>query len=305
MSLVGDSYEYFDRRFRSLTVPTVNVKKLFEDCLWAEGPVWFADGNCLVWSDVPNNRLWRWTEEHGVGTFRADSGFTNGNTRDRLGRLVSCEHGGRRVSRTEPDARIIVVADKHKGKKLNSPNDVVVKTDGSIWFTDPDYRIMSDYEGFKADGEQGGCFVYRVDPSSGKVEVVADDFVKPNGLAFSPDEEILYVADSGLSHDPKGPHHIRAFDVSGGKTLKKGRVFAEIEHGVPDGFRLDVDGNVWTSTQTGVECWSKEGTLLGRIKIPEMVANLTFGGPRRNRLFITATTSLYSVFVGTTGAQTP
>lgn len=305
MSLVGDSYEYFDKRFRALTVPTVNVMKLYTGCLWAEGPVWFADGNYLVWSDIPNNRLLRWSEEHGVGTYRAASNFTNGNTRDRQGRLVSCEHGGRRVSRTEPDGSITVIADKHKGRKLNSPNDVVVKSDGSVWFTDPNYGIMSDYEGYKADMEQDGCYVYRVDPSSGKVEVVADDFVKPNGLAFSPDEKILYIADSGLSHDPKGPHHIRAFDVSGGKTLKKGRVFATIEHGVPDGFRVDVEGNVWTSTQKGVECWSPEGKLLGRIKIPEMVANVTFGGPRRNRLFITATTSLYAVYVGTTGAQRP
>jgi len=305
MSLVGDSYEYFDKRFRALTVPTVNVMKLFEGCLWAEGPVWFADGGFLVWSDIPNNRMLRWTAEHGVGTFRADSNYANGNTRDRQGRLVSCEHGGRRVTRTEPDGSITVIADKHKGRKLNSPNDVVVKSDGSIWFTDPNYGIMSDYEGYKADMEQDGCYVYRVDPASGKVEVVADDFVKPNGLAFSPDEKILYIADSGLSHDPKGPHHIRAFDVAGGKTLKKGRVFCKVEHGVPDGFRLDVEGNVWTSTQKGVECWSPEGKLLGRIKIPEMVANLTFGGPRGNRLFITATTSLYAVYVGTTGAQRP
>ena len=304
MSLVGDSYEYFDKRFRALTLPIAKVERLHDGCRWAEGPVWFGDAGHLVWSDIPNNRMLRWTPDLGVSVFRADSKFANGNTRDRQGRLVTCEHGGRRVTRTEPDGSITVIADRHQGKKLNSPNDVVVKSDGSIWFTDPDYGIMSDYEGYKAEREQAGCFVYRVDPASGAVEVVADDFVKPNGLAFSPDESILYIADSGRSHDPNGPHHIRAFAVDG-KKLKNGRVFAEIEHGVPDGFRLDVEGNLWTSAQTGVECWSPEGARLGRIKIPEMVANLTFGGPRRNRLFIAATTSLYAVFVAATGAQRP
>lgn len=304
MSLVGDSYEYFDKRFRALTVPIANVEKLYDGCRWAEGPVWFADAGYLVWSDIPNDRLLRWTPDLGVGTFRADSNFANGNTRDRQGRLVTCEHGGRRVTRTEADGTITVIADRHQGKRLNSPNDVVVKSDGSIWFTDPDYGIMSEYEGNRGEREQAGCFVYRVDPASGAVEAVADDFAKPNGLAFSPDEKFLYIADSGLSHDPKGPHHIRAFAVDG-ERLTKGRVFAAIEHGVPDGFRVDVEGNVWTSTQKGVECWSPDGTRLGRIKIPEMVANLTFGGPRRNRLFIAATTSLYAVYVGTTGAQRP
>ncbi len=305
MSLVGDSFEYHDPRFRDLTVPIANVERLFDGCRWAEGPVWFSDGGYLVWSDIPNNRLLRWVPDQGVGVFRADSNNANGNTRDRQGRLVSCEHLGRRVTRTEPDGSITVIADRHQGKRLNSPNDVVVKSDGSIWFTDPTYGIMSDYEGKKSDPEQPGCYVYRVDPASGAVEVVADDFVKPNGLAFSPDEEILYIADSGFSHDADGPHHIRAFDVADGRTLAKSRVFAEISPGVPDGFRLDIYGNLWTSTQNGVLCLAPDGTPLGRIRIPEMVANLTFGGPKRNRLFITATTSLYAVYVATTGAQMP
>ncbi len=305
MSLVGDSFEYHDPRFRDLTVPIANVERLFDGCRWAEGPVWFSDGGYLVWSDIPNNRLLRWVPDQGVGVFRADSNNANGNTRDRQGRLVSCEHLGRRVTRTEPDGSITVIADRHQGKRLNSPNDVVVKSDGSIWFTDPTYGIMSDYEGKKSDPEQPGCYVYRVDPASGAVEVVADDFVKPNGLAFSPDEKILYIADSGFSHDADGPHHIRAFDVADGRTLAKSRVFAEISPGVPDGFRLDIYGNLWTSTQNGVLCLAPDGAPLGRIRIPEMVANLTFGGPKRNRLFITATTSLYAVYVATTGAQMP
>ncbi len=304
MALIGECFEYIDKRFFSLTVPSGFLDKHHEGCRWAEGPVWFADGGYLVWSDIPNNRMLRWTPE-GVGVFRANANYANGNTRDREGRLVTCEHGGRRVTRTEPDGSITVLADKYRGKKLNSPNDVVVKSDGSVWFTDPDYGIMSDYEGFKAPREQAGCYVYRVDPKSGAVSVVADDFVKPNGLAFSPDEKTLYIADSGVTHDPAWPHHIRAFDVVNGKQLKKSRVFAVIENAFPDGFRVDSEGHVWTSSGPAVACYHPDGTLLGRVKIPEFVSNLTFGGERRNRLFITATTSLYSVYVGARGAQMP
>jgi gluconolactonase len=305
MALVGDSYEYYEKRFRDLTVPIAEVEELYNGCRWAEGPVWFNDGGYLVWSDIPNNRLLRWVPDLGVDTFRANSNFANGNTRDRQGRLVSCHHGGRNVTRTEADGSITVIADSYQGKKLNSPNDVVVKSDGSVWFTDPTYGIMSDYEGYKAESEQDGCYVYRVDPATGDIAVVADDFVKPNGLAFSPDERILYIADSGLSHDPDGPHHIRAFDVSEDGKLSNSRVFAEVAPGVPDGFRVDIEGNVWTSCQDGVICIAPDGTALGKIRIPTMVANLTFGGPRRNRLFITATKSLYAVYVATTGVQTP
>lgn len=304
MALVGDSYDYYDKSFYDLTVPIAEVEELYSGCLWAEGPVWFADGGYLVWSDIPNNRLLRWTPDLGVGVFRHASNYANGNTRDRQGRLVSCEHGGRRVTRTEADGSITVLADAHDGKRLNSPNDVVVKSDGSVWFTDPNYGILSDYEGYKAPMEQKGCYVFRLD-ANGKLAVVADDFVKPNGLAFSPDERILYIADSGFSHDPDAPHHIRAFDVRADGSLANGRVFAVIEPGVPDGFRVDVDGNVWTSCQNGVICLSPAGKPLGKIRIPQMVSNLTFGGPRRNRLFITATKSLYAVSIGIAGAQRP
>jgi len=240
-----------------------------------------------------------------VGVFRINSNYANGNTRDREGRLVSCEHGGRRVTRTEPDGSITVIADRYQGKRLNSPNDLVVKSDGSIWFTDPSYGILSDYEGYKAPMEQAGCYVYYVDPGNGEVRLVADDFVKPNGLCFSPDEKFLYIADSGLSHDPNGPHHIRRFSVAKDGKLSGGEVFAEVSPGVPDGFRIDTDGRIWTSCQDGVICLDSSGNALGKIKVPEMVANLTFGGPRRNRLFITATKGLYSVFVAVTGAQVP
>ena len=305
MSLVGNDYEYFDRRFRDLTVPTAKIELLYDGCRWAEGPVWFADGGYLVWSDIPNNRMLRWMPDLGVSTFRADANYSNGNTRDREGRLITCEHGGRRVTRTEPDGSITVIASHYRGKRLNSPNDVVVKSDGTIWFTDPTYGIMSDYEGYKSEPEQDGCHVYRVDPATGDVEVAADDFVKPNGLAFSPDESELMVADSGASHDPDGPHHIRRFQVTSDNRLANGRVFAEVSPGVPDGFRFDSEGNLWTSARDGVICFSPEGEKLGKIRMPTVVANLTFGGARRNRLFITATDRLLSVYVAATGAQRP
>ncbi len=305
MALVGDSYEYYDKRFYDLTVPIAEVEELYSGCRWAEGPVWFNEHSSLVWSDIPNQRLLRWIEGEGVSVFRDQSNFANGNTRDRQGRLVSCEHGTRRVTRTEADGTISVIADSFGGKKLNSPNDVVVKSDGTIWFTDPNYGIMSDYEGFKADMEQDGCFVYCINPETGDIKIVADDFAKPNGLAFSADEKTLYIADSGRSHDPDGPHHIRAFDVGADNTLSNGRVFCEVDPGVPDGFRVDINENLWTSCGDGVLCFAPDGTKLGKIKIPQMVANITFGGPKRNRLFIAATKSLYAVYVATTGAQVP
>jgi gluconolactonase len=298
-------YEVFDKRFRSLMIGIAHLDKLADGCIWAEGPCWFADGGYLIWSDIPNNRMLRWTPESGVSIFRADSNNSNGNTRDRQGRLVTCEHLTRRVTRTEPDGSVTVIADKYKGKRLNSPNDVIVKSDGSIWFTDPSYGILTEFEGSRSEQEQGGCYVYRVDPQSGEITTVVEDFVKPNGLAFSPDEKILYIADSAGSHDPNAPHHIRAFDVVDGRKLTNSRVFCDITAGIPDGFRMDVQGNLWTSTHAGVDCYAPDGTLLGRINVPEYVANVTFGGKRRNRLFITATTSLYAVYVNTTGAQRP
>ena len=305
MALVGDSYEYYDKSFYDLTVPIAAVDELTSDCRWAEGPVWFNEHSTLIWSDIPNQRMLRWVEGGGVSEFRARSNFANGNTRDRQGRLVSCEHGTRQVTRTEPDGTITTIADGYEGNKLNSPNDVVVKSDGTIWFSDPDYGIMSDYEGIKSDREQDGCYVFCVNPDTGKIKIVADDFVKPNGLCFNADESRLYIADSGRSHDPEGPHHIREFEVGDDHTLSGGRVFCDVDPGVPDGFRLDVHGNVWSSCRDGVICFGPSGVPLGKITIPSMVSNLTFGGPRRNRLFITATNAVYAVYVATTGIQSP
>lgn len=294
-------YEIHDERFRQLIVASARLEELYGECRWAEGPVWFADLNCLIWSDIPNQRMLRWVPDGGVSVFRFPSNFVNGNTRDRQGRLISCEHGGRRVVRTEVDGTLTILADRYQGKRLNSPNDVVVRSDGSIWFTDPTYGIKSDYEGYRAEPEQATRNVYRLDPETGALDAVITDFGQPNGLAFSPDETRLYVADSASSHDVTAPRHIRVFDIVGEKTVANGRVFCSLDNGLPDGFRIDVQGNLWTSAGDGVHCFSAEGTLLGKILVPQTVANLTFGGPRRNRLFITATTSVYSVFVATNG----
>lgn len=299
-------YEIVEDSFRDLIQRNAFLVKIADNCMWAEGPVYFRDSNIFLWSDIPNNQIMRWMQGVGVSVFRQDSNYSNGNTRDRQGRLVTCEHGGRRVTRTEIDGRITVLADNYEGRRLNSPNDVVVKSDESVWFTDPPYGILSDYEGHKADSELDGCYVFRCDPGTGEITRVADDFVKPNGLAFSPDESILYISDSGVSHDPEnGPHHIRAFDVHNKRELVNGRLFAEITPGLPDGFRLDTEGNVWTSSQDGVQCYSSEGKLLGKILTPERVSNLTFGGPKRNRLFMTATTSIYTIYTSAVGAQYP
>jgi len=302
MSQTSSHYEIHDDRFRHLIVPSSGLEELYSDCRWAEGPVWFSDLQCLIWSDIPNQRMLRWVKDGGVSVFRTPSNFTNGNTRDRQGRLVSCEHGGRRVTRTEIDGSITVLADSYEGKRLNSPNDVVVRSDGSVWFTDPTYGIKSDYEGFRAEPEQATRNVYRLDPETGEIDAVVTDFGQPNGIAFSPDEKILYVADSSSSHDPSAPRHIRAFDVVDGRQLKNSRVFCDIDNGLADGFRVDVDGNVWTSAGDGVHCFGPDGKLLGKILLPQTAANLTFGGPRRNQLFITATKSLYAIFLATTGA---
>jgi gluconolactonase len=301
---MSPDFEILDPRFKRYLLGNCWVEKLYTGTLWAEGPCYFADGNFLVWSDIPNDRMMRWVEGVGVGVYRLPANNTNGHTRDRQGRLVSCEHGARRVSRTELDGSVTVLADRYQGKKLNSPNDVVVKSDHSVWFTDPTYGIDSDYEGHKAESEIGASYVYRLDPDSGNLQVVADDFVKPNGLAFSPDERILYVSDTGATHVDDGPQHIRAFDVAGGK-LRNGRIFAVSEHGLFDGLRLDTEGNIWTSAGEGVNCYTPDGELIGRIRIPETVSNCAFGGPKRNRLFMTATTSLYAVYVNARGAQTP
>lgn len=296
-----DEIEVRDPRFRSLVIGTCSLERLFGGMRWAEGPVWFADRDELVVSDIPNDRMLRWVDGLGAAVFRQPSGYANGNTRDRQGRLVSCEHGTRSVTRTEHDGRRTVLAASHRGKRLNSPNDVVVKSDGTVWFTDPPYGIDTDYEGHRAPREQEGCYVYRLDPASGELAVVSDEFARPNGIAFSLDESLLYVSDTGGSHDPGVARQIRVFDVQAGRTLARGRVFAEISEGFFDGFRLDREGNLWTSAGKGVSCYAPDGTLLGRINVPEDVANVVFGGAKGNRLFIAATSSVYAVYLGTNG----
>jgi gluconolactonase len=302
-----EDFEVIDERFRKLAFPNVHVETLYTGCRWAEGPAWFAAGRYLVWSDIPNDRMLRWDETDGsVSVFRQPAMNSNGHTVDAQGRLVSCEHRGRCVSRTEHDGRRVVLADRFQGKRLNSPNDLVVKSDGSIWFTDPSYGIDSQYEGDAAPGEIGACNVYRIDPTDGAVSVVASDFVQPNGLAFSPDESLLYIVDTGATHRPDGPHHVRRFELGAdGRTLHGGAVFATCAVGLYDGLRVDAQGNLWLSAGDGVHCHASDGALLGKIRIAETVANVCFGGPKFNRLFICATTSLYSVFLNTRAAQRP
>jgi len=294
-----------DDRFKRLFNGSARLEKLAEGCRWAEGPAYFPAGRYLIWSDIPNDRMMRFDEtSNAVSVFRHPAGHSNGNTVDRQGRLVTCEHGNRRVSRTEHDGSITVLASHYQGKRLNSPNDAVVKSDGSIWFTDPAYGIDSDYEGHRADSEVGACHVYRIDPQTGDVSIVADDFVRPNGIAFSPDEKRLYVADTGATHVTDGPRHIRVFDVDDKGKLSGGDVFATCTEGLFDGFRLDEAGRIWTSAGDGVHCYERDGALIGKILVPEVVANVTFGGPKRNRLYICATTSLYSFMLPVNGVKT-
>jgi gluconolactonase len=299
--MAASDFVILDDRFGSCIKGSARVEKLFEGCRWAEGPAYFPMMRSLIWSDIPNDRMLRWDETTGAtGVFRHPAGYSNGNTVDRQGRLVSCEHGNRRVTRTEHDGSITVLADRHDGKRLSSPNDVVVKSDDSIWFTDPPYGIESDYEGHKGDVEQAGHFVYRIDPHTGEVRVVADDFDRPNGLAFTPDESKLVISDTGSA----ATRHFRIFDVGGDGALSGGDVFATCTVGGFDGFRFDDTGRIWTSAGDGVHCYDPDGTLLGKVLVPEGVANVVFGGAKRNRLFICGTTSLYSVMLPVQGAKT-
>jgi gluconolactonase len=296
--MIEARFEALDERFHRIGGDSL-MERLATGCRWTEGPAYFAGGRYLVFSDIPNDRLMRWDETTGaVGVFRQPSGFANGHTVDRAGRLVSCEHGHRRVTRTEHDGSVTVLASHYDGKRLNSPNDVVERADGSVWFTDPAYGIDTDYEGHRADSEIGACHVYRVDPGSGEVRIVADDFDRPNGLAFTLDERRLYIVDTRRKH-------IRLFDAADDGTLSGGEVFAECSAGSFDGIRLDSEGRVWAATHDGVHCFDPDGTLLGKLRVPEIVANLVFGGKQRNHLFITATTSVYALRVNVTGGRYP
>lgn len=296
--------QILDPSFAKYRLALAKVERIATGMRWCEGPVWFGDGRFLLWSDIPNNRMLKWEEETGaVSVFRKPSNNSNGNTRDRQGRLLTCEHDARRLTRTEHDGTITVLADRYEGQPLNSPNDVVCQSDGAIWFTDPPFGILGYYEGHTAKIELP-TNVYRWDPRTKKLAVVAGDINRPNGLAFSPDESKLYVVEAAAS-----PRVIRSFDVTGGGTqLAGGRALITAEpEGTPDGLRVDVDGNLWIGWgmgegQDGVSVFNPQGMLIGRIDLPERCANVCFGGVRRNRLFMCGSTSMYSLYVNTQGA---
>lgn len=297
--------EVLDRRFYGLVIHNAHPERLWTGARWTEGPVYVPAGQYLVFSDIPNDRTLRFDERTGqVVDFERPALNQNGHCLDLEGRIVSCEHRGRAVSRLGHDGRREVLADTWEGKRLNSPNDVVVASDGGIWFTDPTYGIDSDYEGDAAPSQIGSSHVYRIDPESGDLAPVVTDMVQPNGLAFSPDESILYVADTGVSHVGRDcPPVIRAYPSTRDKCSLTGEhtVFATCDEGVFDGFRVDRAGHVWTSAGDGVHCFHPDGTLLGKIRFPEVVANVEFGGLKRNRLYVCATTSLYGFFLNTRG----
>jgi gluconolactonase len=303
--------EVLDPRFEKYRVGDAAVERLYTGMRWAEGPVWFADGRYLLFSDIPNNRMLRWLEETGeVSVFRSPSNYSNGNYRDRQGRLLTCEHDTRRVTRTEYDGTTTVMFDRFQDKKLNAPNDLAVHSDGAIWFSDPGYGIMSNYEGHKAPFELPAN-VYRLDPKTREATVVATDMDKPNGLCFSPDEKKLYIVDTGVPKHPSDPRPIRIYDVVDGVRLTNGRLFVNMAPGSSDGIRCDVDGNVWSAAgwagegYNGVHVFAPDGTLIGKIHLPETCANLCFGGAKRNRLFMAASQSLYAIYVETQGTQMP
>ena len=303
--------EAVDPTFAKYKVPNAGVERLYTGTRWAEGPVWFGDGRYLLFSDIPNNRILRWLEDTGeISVFRSPSNYSNGNYRDREGRLLTCEHDSRRLTRTEHDGAITVLLDRFQGKRLNAPNDLAVHSDGAIWFTDPGYGIMSNYEGHKAPFELPAN-VYRLEPKNREVTVVASDMDKPNGICFSPDEKKLYIVDTGIPKNASDPHPIRVYEVEDGLRLKNGRMFVNMSPGLSDGIRCDVDGNVWSAAGwagdgfDGVHVFAPDGKLIGKIHLPETCANVCFGGEKKNRLFMAASQSLYALYVNTEGAQTP
>ena len=291
-------------RFLTYILPNTTPKILAFGFDWVEGPVWFGDMEMLLFSDIPNNRIMCWKEDAGLTVFRKPSNFSNGLARDRKGRLLACEHGTRRVTRTEHDGTVTVLADSYEDKRLNSPNDIVVGKNNSIWFTDPHYGIATNYEGFRAR-EELPCGVYRIDPATGDPELMTDALDCPNGLAFNPEGTVLYISDTGRLHDPNSDPCIWRFEVIDGCRLGQGERFYTVDCGVSDGFRIDSDGNIWTSAGDGVHCINANGVLEGKIHLPETVANVTFGGRSKHVLFIAATTSIYAIPLNRQGIQHP
>ena len=292
-----------DPSFRSLVLPNAPLICLGQDYAWLEGPIWFADQDCLLVSDLPNDRILRWSEDGGVSVFRKPSGFANGHTRDRQGRLIGCSHQDRCITRTELDGTRTVLADRFEGKRLNAPNDVVVDAHGLIWFSDPHYGISTDYEGGKQAPELPPT-LYRLDPESGGLEIAADDFDGPNGLCFSPDGATLYVSEAGTQFVDAPRQYIRAFDVRDGR-LSGGGIFHKVSPGYADGMRCDSDGRVWTSAGDGVHCLDPSGALLGKVLTGGVVSNLAFGGRFRSRMFICASHRLMAIYTNVRGAERP
>ena len=309
----GLAIQVLDRRAEPLFVHAPMLERLCTGAVWSEGPVWMSEDDSVLWSDIPNNRMLCWSARDGMSVWRGGVEFTNGHTRDLNGDLLHCSHGQRAVLRTrfeagriDAAARDEIVVDRYLGKRLNSPNDIVVKSDGTIWFSDPPYGIASNREGHQADSELGHNHVFRFDPASGALTIATSELEDPNGLAFSPDEALLYVSDTSQARFPDtGKHHIKVFDVIAGRELRNGRVFAVIQPGLPDGFRIDAQGWLYTSSADSVQVYHPDGSLLARIAVPEKVGNLSFGGAARNDLYICASTSLYRITLNTTGVQRP
>ena len=301
---MNTAFEQYHPAFESIIDADSRLTCLTSPAIWAEGPVWLPEKDAVVFSDVKSNCMYRWGREGTTTVFREYSNYSNGNTLDREGKLVTCEHGRRAISRTEKNGRIHILVDHFDGKRFNSPNDLVVKSDGSIWFSDPPYGIIGDLEGYKSESQVIGCYVYRFEPASKEITAVAIDVQRPNGLAFSPDEKRLYVADMSVVEFPtKGNRHLVAYDVIDGKALANKRTIACIEPGVPDGFTTDRQGRLYCSCEDGIVVLTAEGEKLGKINIPERVSNCTFGGPDENELFITATRSLYHIKLKAQGWQ--
>ena len=302
---MSEGIEIYDDRFKSLLYPNTKLQKLTDGAVHGEGPVYFHEDDSVIWSDAHDNRLLRWNPTDGNSVIRNPSDYQSGNYRDLEGRLVSCSSGQRAVIRREHDGQWQVLVDRYQGNRLNSPNDLVVKSDGTIWFTDPTFGITQSNQGYGGEQEQAGDFVFRFDLETGEIDAVIKEMERPNGLAFSPDESLLYVSDTSAVEHPQQHHDICVYEVRENRYVENGRVFAKVEPGQPDGFRVDVHGNIFTSSADSVQVYAPDGACLGKILVPEVCTNLTFGGKEKNRLFITGESSLYAIDLNTKGVQKP